>query len=224
MNCKVVQKQITENLAAGTMLTEEVAGHREGCAGCQVFYEKERQLFAALDSGLQGVVNQSMPATLLPRVRAGMDTSDGASYRFSAWGFVAASAAVALVLSLGFRWNHSQHRTPPLQSPVNTTVNQAVPAPLKAPDSGIQTHSRGPDSEKKFRHASFARVSDVAPEVIVLAEEREAYANYLADHAWEAQGPVVALTVSEKPDFVMEIALLQIKEVEIQPLEGTVEN
>ena len=71
MNCERYQDKLIAALASGEKsLDLDVAAHLRACAECGKFYEAQVQLFQAIDSGLRAVVNERMPASLLPGVRA----------------------------------------------------------------------------------------------------------------------------------------------------------
>ena len=83
MNCQSAKELITDTLAWGSVeLTGNLTGHVQSCAGCGTFYARQAELFRAIDSGLSAMANELVPASLLPRVRAQMEETRGASLWF----------------------------------------------------------------------------------------------------------------------------------------------
>jgi hypothetical protein len=73
MNCQNAREQITDSLAAGQAeLTGELTGHVQACPKCRSFHEAQVILFCSLNTSLQTMVNQPVPPSLLPGVRARM--------------------------------------------------------------------------------------------------------------------------------------------------------
>jgi hypothetical protein len=71
MSCEGYRDKLIAALASGeNSLEREVADHVRSCADCAKFYEAQVHLFGAIDSGVRAMVNETVPASLLPRVRA----------------------------------------------------------------------------------------------------------------------------------------------------------
>lgn len=220
MNCQTCQEKIVQALAAATpVLPPEVAAHRNSCRSCAEFYETQHKLFVSIDAGLHSLVNQPLPPSLLPRVRSRLDEE---LYAQAAWLPIlklAASPAIA-VLALTVAYNLHAPRTPspPTQHPsVATRRNNPepppsplLPAPTKVlPAPAVRPHTKPSDATS-------------SPEVIVLAEEREAFARFVSEVPDDA-AVAVALTRPAEPEGAdpVEIALLQIEPLQVQPLVGT---
>lgn len=73
MSCERYRGKLIAELASGkTALDGDVALHLQGCPECKKFHEAQASLFAAIDSGVRAMVSEPVPASLLPRVRAGV--------------------------------------------------------------------------------------------------------------------------------------------------------
>jgi hypothetical protein len=228
MNCRTAREKITESFAGEAVLPREAFVHRENCAECGAFYERESKLFESMKESLESLVNRPVPAFLLPRVRAEFDELPGRRALWApGWSFAAVAAGVVLALTLVFVWRHpAQH---------SAVADLAVPrlgeAPSRideAPASGGETlvaRNEMPDKKVEPRGSEAAvyphRLKPVAPEVIVLAEEREAFARFLAGRP-DLNVKTVALThaAAQQDDVPAEIALLEIKDVDVKPLES----
>jgi len=102
MNCERYQDKLIAALASGEKsLDLDVAAHLRACAECGKFYEAQVQLFQAIDSGLRAVVNERMPASLLPGVRAQIAAKRMAGSWFLTLVPVAGIVMVALLILVG---------------------------------------------------------------------------------------------------------------------------
>lgn len=225
MNCKVARRKITDSFAAGaTVLPPELTAHQESCATCRDFDAAEGTLFRSLDAGLESLVNEPMPPSLLPRVRARLEEAEAFRSSWSSrWSFVAFAAALLLALSLMAFWHRTERRTDGSESlSVASRAEEhpvpAVPMPRHRPVTALSEKHRPKDVAVPRKEAS-----ELSLEVIVLPEERAAFAKFVAQLPEEAD-VAVALTraAPEQEEPPLEIALLKIEELEVKPLESAV--
>lgn len=225
MNCEGYRDRLVEALAGGeSSPTGDVAAHLRGCVECKRFYEAQVNLFGAIDLGVRALVNEAVPASLLAGVHARIEEvrSPRLIWR-SAWGVVAV-AVMILVVSLG-----SVRRSGPLRdaglikAPTGVAIRtETVPfaaTPRKVASAAVNPRRR-PGNKTETR---IDRPSGV-PEVIVLAEEGEAFVRFVARIPVDPQ-KAVALTRPGPPqqDLPVEIALLQIEKLKVKLLEPTTE-
>lgn len=223
MNCKECQKKILESLAASESVIPEVARHRSACAACAAFYREQQELFRTVDDGLQSLVNQPVPPSLLPRVRGRLDEVPVSP---RAWWPAWSLAAVAAIATLALAVEHVPRRP---RSVATSGQTASIAPECSVPPASIREHARTLARPKALvlpapNHKS--ATSDVppnaAPEVIVSAEERQAFTKFVSEVPEEPQA-ALALTrpaASAAQDSI-EIALLQIDNLEVKPLEGT---
>jgi hypothetical protein len=220
MNCKQCQEQIRKTLAAGSELpTAEVFAHQSSCPLCSEFYDAQLNLFQAVDAGLRSLVNHPVPPSLLPGVCARMDEKNLPQRDWiPGWGYAAVAAAAILAVSVVFALRR-QVSPPSLQG--NTTVASRSVA-NRHPATQPPRKPGGVAPTTRVKPVVAAVSSAAAPEVIVLAEERQAFAEFVAEVP-ERREVALALTqpAQAATDAPVEIAFLQIKEVEVKPLEGT---
>jgi hypothetical protein len=70
INCRALREKLNDSLADGevTAMDGDVALHLQACANCQTYYQKQVDLYRAIDSGVQKLVASSAPPLLLPGV------------------------------------------------------------------------------------------------------------------------------------------------------------
>jgi hypothetical protein len=223
MNCHAARKKITDALAGEVMLPPDVAVHRANCVECQVVYEKQCQLFASIDAALQDSVNQPVPLSFLLRLRTPLDQAPEPRSRWvPLWTYGALAAAMVLALSIVvFRNYYRRSDSIPEPDRINVRVEER-PGPDARLASG-ETAAPPPApirADKKVSPAPL-QISQSSPEVIVLAEEQHAYARFVAKsrHAPELSSALKAAAL-EQTDAPIDIALIEIQDVEIPPLDS----
>lgn len=226
MNCKRVRENLVNSLAAGESVPSgELALHIRSCAGCCSFYETESNLLRSIDSGLQSVVNQDIPASLLPsfRVRLSQHVEPRRSW-IPTWSIAAGIVGVAAVAVLSFTLSRPrQPLEPQPRFPLKASaaaIENSNPTPKVPPGRKLDAM---PLTATYRRITSSSPVPDGTPassEVIVLAEEREAFLKFAAE---VPQKTDMALAFTRPPatlpDVPVEIAVLRIEEMKLKPLE-----
>ena len=225
MNCERVREDLVSSLAAGECpISRELEFHLRSCEGCRSYYEIQAALLLSIDSGLQTMMNQQVPASLLPGLRARMSQQPAPRIPWiPGWGFAAAIAAVA-VLTFTFGPLLRRPETHPKFS-ANSTI-----APVRGsnPSSSEQFAPKLEVTQRPFTHKPADPVipvpvsSEPSTEVIVLAEERTAFAHFVSALP---KNPDLATALTHPapfpPDLPMEIALLRIDSLEVEPLSAT---
>lgn len=224
MNCEMAREKITDSFAAGgEVLPPEVTAHRESCAACQNFHSKQRNLFRSMEAGLQALANEPVPTSLLPRVRARLDYAPAPRVLWKLRGSILAPATV-VVLALGVvvMLHHPQRRTAgPDSAHVVGSGDELPPAVTPVPEHAASV-SASQNRRSKVVPVSHEEASEPSLEVIVLPEERAAFARFVARLPEEEDVAVMlARPAPEKEESALEIALLQIDEVEVKPLDLT---
>ena len=225
MNCQSIRVELINGLASGeTPIAGEVAAHVRECAGCQAFYKSQSTLFHSMNSGLQVMANQAVPPSLVPGLRARLDQEPLMRRAwFPGWSFAAAIAVVAiLVASLGFVLHRpAEHPNLPGSEPIaSRSVDN--PAPLVQSAQKRASAPRRRVVKRAGAPVPAIAPAEALPEVIVLAEERRAFAQFVAELP-EERNLALALTkpAQTTPDAPIEIALLQIERLDVKPLEAT---
>ena len=218
MNCRTAQEKITGSFAASSVLSSEVATHRDSCAECRAFYEAERDLFESLNNSLRTIVNQPVPRSLLPQLRARLDSAPV----FPLFGtpqqrLAAIAAVVILSLSIGYLEHRAQIKSDVRDHRAALSSNPGNCAPVLRASVEPVT----PSSERRSKHVSSPHSLQPAREVIVSSEDRRALVRFVA-RVPEQNGDVAPLTHSDllNEDPPPEIALVDVGKVEIQLLEA----
>ena len=231
MSCKQVQQQILARLAAGeSLLPVELVAHLQSCPACRDYDKVQRLLFRSIDQGLGVIANSTVPPSLLPAVRARLDEQATIrATRFLGWPFAALGAATLLVVTLLLFW----HRPSQPSSSAPEVARVATPEPSvrqrhAAPVSvGVAKPTRKTSHRSETPRApspTAEPLAEPALEVIVLPEEREALARFIAQVP-DNPAALLALTrpVFQENESAVEIALLTIKPLEVKPLEPSQE-
>jgi hypothetical protein len=225
MNCKACEENIFDAVAAGTTLSGELFAHQQSCPACREYYELQVGLVRSIDSGVQAMVNHDMPASLLAGVRNRLTQQPITQ---SAWNYLGTFAVLAAVTILAVSIGHIRPNVHP-NSGESASVNSGdkadrAPAPQLPPKLSLDSKPR------TSKRASFPTGKPVSPEasaegsgqVIVLAQERRAFAKFVADLSKE---PKVAQALTRPApkalDVPIDIALLWIEDMELKPLEAT---
>jgi anti-sigma factor RsiW len=220
MSCEGYRDKLIAMLASGeSAVAGDVAMHLRTCAECKEFYETQVNLFGAIESGVRAMVNEPVPALLLPRVRAQIAETGVRRRMWSVgWGFASVAVAAVLVVSIGLL-----KRNPENTSKVagrSPSVAQGTMGVTPVQPQVFDTTAKRSSTETKT--ATVRRQTVKAPEVMVLAEERVAFVRFVADLP-EERDVAVAYTrpATEMKDEAVEIALLQIDELDLKPLESS---
>jgi hypothetical protein len=222
MNCKQCQEGVLESLAAGeTFLAPELNAHQISCALCREFHLAQQGLFHSVDAGLHSIANQPVPLSLLPGLRLRLEEHPAPLRAwFSGWSLAFVVAAVVFTLVSAYLLR--RHDAGP-----HSTEFAAIPRqPLDKPRAALPTDSKPPVGAMKATITSIHRPKPVPSEqeVIVLAEECQAFSNYLAAAPVQAEVPVVPVSpVQPVTADSAEIALLTIESLEVPSLEGAVD-
>jgi anti-sigma factor RsiW len=103
MNCQQCQEKILDALAAGANhVAPEIAAHQSSCPACARFFATQQSLLQSIDAALQSVVNQPVPPSLLPAVRARLCSVEPLNFVFPAWASVAALVLLGFLVSAPF--------------------------------------------------------------------------------------------------------------------------
>ena len=225
MPCEHYKDALIEAVASGAGPSGELRAHLAGCASCREAFSQEQALFAAIDSGLQAAANAEVPPSLLPRVRAGMETMPvGASRWTPGWFVLAGASLVAAMVLVGVVAHQNRIGTPPINSADNRpAVPETVPpiqsalppAPSVNHDAIPRTSMRAGSAPVRLEHAVAAQS---APEVLVPRDQELLLASYAQAWSSRKRAPLIANDAKQADVALLEVAPIQITELDVKPL------
>ena len=224
MNCRQCQKRILDAFAAAEAVPPDVVvEHKQNCGACQAYYELQASFFRRLEEGIKVMANEEVPPSLVPRVKARLTQElPSASAWAPAWGMAAVAAAV-LAASLGsaFLDRPKYHSVLSERAKVAThSIESPVVATREPPGAAKPSLGRQPKRASAHASGQGTEVSEVMPEVIVLPEERAAFARFVAEPP-RNQEAALAWTRAAPPndEVTAEIVALKIEGLELESLD-----
>jgi hypothetical protein len=221
MPCESYKPALTVAAAEKTAPSRELAAHLGACASCRAFFATERQLFAAVDSGVSAAANTQPPASLLPAVRVHLSEQ---RVRRSYWLPVAATIAGATlgVVVVLYRGN-VRDRTgsdfgtgAAITTATKKSPSHPDPVPLEAPEKTVALPLR----KVPVHHNDTVRQSppsEVA--VLVPSGQRQAFQRLLAGlQSGAVSADVLDVRKSEESSAGETLSPLAIAPIEIKPL------
>jgi len=127
--CEDYRVLLIDAAAADSAPSYELRSHLDACVSCSTAFAEEKQLFAAIDTGLHVSANAEVPPSLFPRVRVQLNEEPVPLHWFRI-GAVAAAAVVlvaAIVFARGFARGPAQFRRD-----VNSIAQNVPPIPSQA--------------------------------------------------------------------------------------------
>jgi len=224
MNCKHCQEKILDSLTAGAaQLSRAAFDHQQTCPVCREFHDAQANLFHSMDASLHAMVNQATPPSLLPGIRARLGQGQVAGRGWiSHWSFAVVAASALLAVGIGYvRHRPENHPNSPESG---TVVSRGVDTAESSTQPLHRRMSVSPNRTYKRANPPVPSpaTSEATPEVIVLAEERQAFAKFVAELPKERQVAIALIQSAPAPvDAPVVIALLQIESLDLRPLEGT---
>ena len=223
MNCRQCQKRILDAFAAAEAAPPDaVVEHKQNCGACQAYYELQASFFRRLEEGIKVMANEEVPPSLVPRVKARLTRELPSASAWAPWGMAAVAAAVlAASLGLAFLDRPKYHSVLSERARVATHSMESPVVATREP-AGAAKPSLGRQPKRASAHASGqgAEVSEVMPEVIVLPEERAAFARFVAEPprnqelalSWTRAAPL-------NDEVTAEIVALKIEGLELESLD-----
>lgn len=196
--------------------------HLSECASCRSAFAQEQSFFAAIDSGLHAVANSETPPSLIPSVRARLDETGAPRLRWvPSLAFASAGVTLALVVFLLAR-PHTAPEEVAKHSPV--VVAPKEPAPKTnlekiSPESTEIATVRVEPSLSSRNSTNTHSAASGNPEVLVPPDEREGFARLVAAMNQRNDIAAALLVPAEKRDALLSLEPVEIKDLEIKPLE-----
>ncbi len=226
MLCEHYKEALTEAAASGAQSSGDLRVHLDGCAACRAAFEQEQALFASIDGGLQVVANAEVPASLLPRVRAGLDAEAALNRSWVINWLVLASAAAVIA---AFFVAHYVGAPVVRQNPQSNYARKDASAPLILPaPEHTQTPERSAKSDslpfphgfnsKNSRQHGVQSARNAFPEVLVPGDQEVLLAEYAGQ--WRAHKHPLVLAQEFDATILapLQVAPIQIDELDVKLL------
>ena len=229
MFCESYRKVLMEAAGFGEALPRALEEHVAGCECCHAALADEQALFRSIDGALQAAANTEIPASLLPRVRMQVASdSTKANRRVPVLAFVTGGLVIGAIVLSSSSLRHSAVSRSTGKEPAARSIQSAVsrePTGLSIQTSLIQV---SPSSERLVSRRERLVVDRVAqcsePEVLVSSEEAAGlrrYADLLRAKSHETSNHTAAISDAPFEIKPLEIAELNLRQLTIQPLEGS---
>jgi len=229
MFCESYRKVLMEAAGPGEALPRELEEHVAGCEHCHAAFADEQALFRSIDGALQAAANTEIPASLLPRVRMQVASdSTKANRRVPVLAFVTGGLAIGAIVLSSSSLRHSaisRSTGKELAAPSMQSAVSSEPTGLSIRTSSIQVSpspERLASRRERFVVDRVARRSEL--EVLVSSEEAAGlrrYADLLRAKSHETSNHTAAISDAPFEIEPLEIAELGLRQLTIQPLEGS---
>lgn len=222
MSCEGYREELSDALLSGDgALSAALAQHLLRCTDCAEFYETQKRLVTAMDSGVQAMVNEKVPASLLPSVRTRMEEVEFAR-QWSRW-LLPAAGVVALILFIfntSVRWGSRTMSQQVVTRDVSFVLEKKDH--LKTGEPVVLSMHPPP---RRRRAAKAFSEPEAVPRGAILSAEQAAVARFASEHP-EEMAAVVQAAVSVPPDLSkpIEIIPLKIENIELAPLTAETED
>ena len=229
MFCESYRKVLMEAAGFGKALPRKLEEHLAGCERCHAAFADEQALFRSIDGALQAAANAEIPRSLLPRVRMQVASDSTKAYRrVPVLAFVTGGLVIGAIALSSSSLRHSAVSHSTAKEPAAPSIQSAVsrePTGLSVETSSIQvspTPGRLVARRERFILDRAAQRSE--PEVLVSSEEEAGlrrYADLLRAKSFETSNRAAATDDAPFEIKPLEIAELGLRQLTIQPLEGS---
>jgi hypothetical protein len=226
MPCKYYKDALIESAASGAQPHGDLRAHLAGCVSCRAAFAQEQALFSSIDTGLHVTANAEMPGSLLPRVRARL-VEAAAPRRMSTPNWFALAGATAMVVAFVAAravWHANVERNPSTTSvqtnspgsvvpPLQNSVSPSVPLPTKEslPPSR-STAVRNPAQPER------PAIRNAMPEVLVLHDQEVLLVSYAEQWRQRKRPRLMAEESDEKALLPLQVAPIQIAQLDVKLL------
>jgi hypothetical protein len=221
MPCERYREALIEAAVVGEALSADLRAHVDACSSCRAAFAEEQQLSAAIDSGLHGMSNNVMPASLVPGVRTRLNEQKVSGISWIRIGEAFAAAALVVLVAMFIRGSHREGREQ------NLVVSTVAPNPVAkeipnqvAPVVEPGKYAVGVAGAKPKRQPAVpSRAVRAEVPVLVPAGQKEAVDTLLAAlSAGNMKPQSLIADKTAEPEAISELSPLGIPEIQIKPL------
>jgi hypothetical protein len=225
MSCERYRNKLVGALAGGeSALGGELAAHLRVCVECAKFYEAQVHLFGAIDWGVRAMVNEAVPVSLLPRVRARVADAD---VLIGVWRIylkpLAAATAIALLLCVFLvRRENAPARMAVVPSVESPTPKMAESLPTREITASVNGVRRAmPGKPPIVHHPNSVRITEPGERLQVVVGREEAQglvmlARNISQHPELGQALLQPAAMTE--DLVPASQAIKIEDLAVLPL------
>ncbi len=221
MPCQHYKDALIEAAASGAQPQGYLHAHLNVCLDCRAAFEQEQSLFSSIDAGLHLTANPEVPPSLLPRVRARLDEAAATRRGWMPQWFALASAALMVVAFLAAR---AVWRTNVVQKPIETARKTSVPPPENHSPVVVRPVEKNPVSQRQFAIDKNPLAPETLisgktmPEVLVPRDQEILLAEYAAQWRLHARAPLLAQDSDATILSPLQVAPIQIAELDVKLL------
>jgi hypothetical protein len=226
MPCENYKNALIETASSGAEPKTELRAHLAACASCRTALAEEQSLFASIDAGLRQSVNAEVPASLLQRVRARIseEVLPPRSW-FTNWLTVATAAAIiAALFATRVVWHSNLSPNPPANTAQANPPTFVLPpreAPVRTPEPSSPANSHSNPQTLLVRNSQNPRLQparDSIPEVLVPRDQEVLLTAYAEQWSQRKRGSLLAQNSGETLLAPLEVAPIQIAELDVKLL------
>lgn len=223
MPCEDLRESLTRAAAEGGAPTAELSAHVDVCPVCRAFFEEERQLFSAIDSGVHAAANAKVPPSFLANVRVQLNEhASSTRVRFPAW--MAVAAAAALTVAVVFRSvRHETQQQSPASSQVAHAASVAPPDAPSTPEGAIARSQRRKAAAmpKTRQHAGIQPPVEQFTVLVPSGQKAAVDSLILNLRRGKVDGADLVAQTPEAPVQKLQIAPIEVSPIVVKPLEET---
>jgi hypothetical protein len=226
MSCRRYKDRLIEAAAQGAF-DSELQVHLQSCGACMETYQRELELFVAIDGGLRTSAGEEIPASFMPRVRAQLNHEERPVAKklspVMIGALAMAAAAIVLVVHDGRRTILEPEQRNPSVAQIQTQIagnGSATTAAVQvaAPEVvGAAVHNGR--RRKGAVPVGSRQTGNTATEIIVPGDQQVLLARY-AERLRRGRNSVAVVRNENEPTETepLQIEMIQIAELDVKPL------
>lgn len=226
MLCDKYKESLIEAAASGAALPVAVREHVDTCGHCGAMLAVQQALFISIDAGLLCRANTGVPSNFEHRVRAALPIQVSQGRRpyslVLAFGSMAATAALALTISLTYKPNNGRKESP--LGAVAETEQLASPRATSGDSKELEMLSQRPQhsharASNIARHPNVSAPGSGGVEVLVPPGQQELLVKYMEGVAALRARVTYTASLQHVADMKpMEVPSTEISELVVRPL------
>jgi hypothetical protein len=221
MPCEHYKEALVEAAASGLNPQGELRAHLTACPVCRTAFAEEQSLFSSIDTSLHVTANAEVPASLLPRVRTGLQDETLSRKRWIlAWAAVAASVALFIGF-LSFRGVRNKTNEWPIESNQVAGNLPSVERPASPRGNPPTEHVSYASARRHGPNQANSSPVPGEPRALVPADQPDVIARLLEGlRRGEVKGEVLLADGSDHQSQDLQIVPLMVAPIDVKALDG----